>query len=280
MSPNLWHAHHCFAPGDSGTRRSFAGDTVVASRPRRRPATRAGPGDDPPPKFPAATPDHEDFTRAVPRGDVDANQETLRNPFGMDEACTNCPALCEARENVVHGYGDVGAEFLFIGEMPSAGADAAGVPLVGDAAGERLQSVLGELGFARSPPDAEEPDLQNAFLTYLTRCRHPDRGPTDGEVRECEAFLTADVRMINPQILVPIGQRVLEALAVEYTTRPPESFDVAEEHATTIRGRGFEIVPMVALDDQSDEQTEAFVEHVRTNVLGRDYRQTKGRRSR
>jgi uracil-DNA glycosylase family 4 len=211
---------------------------------------------------------------------VDANQETLRNPFGMDEACANCPALCESREHVVHGYGDVGAEFLFIGERPSEGADASGTPFVGDEEGRRLQSMLGELGFARSPPDADEPDLQNAFLTYLTRCRHPDRGPTDEEIRECEAFLTADVRMINPQILVPIGQRVLEALAVEYTTRPPESFDAEAEHATTIRGRGFEIVPMVALEAQSDEQSAAFVDHVRSNVFGRDYRQTKGRRSR
>jgi hypothetical protein len=73
---------------------------------------------------------------------------------------------------------------------------------------------------------------------------------------------------------------VLETLAVEYTTRPADSFDITEDHATTIRGRGFELVPMLPLDEQTDADTEAFVEHVRENVLGRDYRQTKGRRSR
>jgi uracil-DNA glycosylase family 4 len=195
----------------------------------------------------------------------------------MDEGCSNCPALCESRERVVHGYGDVGAEFLFVGEGPSAGADERGIPFAGD---ERLRYVLDELGFARSPPDADEPELQNAYLTHLTRCRHPERGPTDEEVRRCDAFLTAELRMINPEIIVPIGQRVLEALAFEYTTRSPESFDVATEHATTIRGRGFELVPMLALDEQTDEQTEAFVDHVASEIFGRDYRQTKGRRSR
>jgi len=211
---------------------------------------------------------------------VDANQEDLANPFGMDEDCRNCPALCESRESVVHGYGDVGGEFLFVGERPGPGADDAGVPFVGDPGGERLQRILGELGFSRSPPDATEPELQNCFLTYLTRCRHPDRRPTDEELVACEPYLNAEIRMINPEIIVPVGQRTLEELAVDYTTRSPGSFDAAAEHATTVRGRGFELIPMVALEAQTDAETGAFVEHVRGNVFGRDYRQTKGRRSR
>lgn len=211
---------------------------------------------------------------------MDAQQDRLANPFSMDEACTNCPALCETRDTIVHGYGDVAAEFLFVGERPGPGADETGVPFTGDPAGERLQYVLGELGFSRSEPDAEEPRVQNAFLTNLTRCRHPERPPTDEEVANCEPYLNAEIRMINPQLIVPIGQRPLEALAIEYTTRAPDSFDVDAEHATTIRGRGFELVPMVELDRQTDAQTEAFVEHVLENVFSRDYRQTKGRRSR
>jgi uracil-DNA glycosylase len=100
------------------------------------------------------------------------------------------------------------------------------------------------------------------------------------ELANCEPFLNAEIRTINPEIIVTVGQRPLEALAIEYTTRAPDSFDVAAEHATTVRGRGFEIVPMVALDEQTDAQTDSFLEHMLENVLSRDYRQTKGRRSR
>ncbi|MEZ3114347.1 uracil-DNA glycosylase family protein [Halobaculum sp. MBLA0147] len=211
---------------------------------------------------------------------MDADQRDLANPFGMDTDCRNCPALAECRERVVHGYGDVGGEFLVLGESPSAGAEATGVPFTGDAAGRRLQSLLGELGLSRSPPDADEPELQNVFCTYLTRCRHPERAATDEEVRACEPFLNAEVRMINPEIILPVGQRALEALAVAYTTRSPESFDVATEHATTIRGRGFELVPAKPFAEQTEAETDALREHLLENVLARDYRQTKGRRER
>ena len=47
------------------------------------------------------------------------DQETLSNPFGMDESCRNCPALCETRDSVVHGYGDVTADFVGIVDDPS-----------------------------------------------------------------------------------------------------------------------------------------------------------------
>jgi uracil-DNA glycosylase family 4 len=195
----------------------------------------------------------------------------------MDEDCRNCSDLCDVRTNVVHGYGDVAADFLFVGGRPSSGADRTGIPFTGDDAGRRLQRMLGALDLSASPPDADRPELDGAYLTYLTRCRHPERGPTDEEVATCDPYLTADLRMINPEIIVPIGTRALRGVAAEHTTRDPAELDADDLHATTIRGRGFELVPMRALDDQTDEATEAFVEYFAESVLGRDYRQTKGR---
>lgn len=211
---------------------------------------------------------------------MDANQQEFRNPFGMDEGCENCSELCGRRERVVHGYGDVGAEFLVVGTEPTATAEVNGIPFTGDNGGERVQSIFADLGFVRSSPGAAEPDVQNVFFTNLARCRHPERGPTDREVETCEPFLNAEIRMINPQIIVPVGERPLRELAIEYTTRRPDSFDVDAEHATTIRGRGFELVPMKEPDAMTDAEADAFREHVRENVLSRDYRQTKGRQGR
>ncbi|GAA0715212.1 uracil-DNA glycosylase family 4 [Halorubrum trapanicum] len=211
---------------------------------------------------------------------MDANQTEFENPFAMDPDCENCDELCGARDRVVHGYGDVGAEFLVVGTAPTEAAERNGVPFTGPGGGERVQSIFGDLGFVRSAPDAAEPDVQNVFFTNLTRCRHPDREPSDWEAETCEPFLNAEVRMINPQIIVPVGERPLRELAVEYTTRRPDSFDVDAEHATTIRGRGFELVPMRDPAAMTDAEADAFRDHMRENVLSRDYRQTKGRRSR
>jgi len=210
---------------------------------------------------------------------MDAEQETRRNPYGMDEDCRNCPGLCDARERVVHGYGDVGADFVFVAESPSAASEAAGVPLVGDEAGERFQHVLGSVGLNYSLPSSTRPELENAYVTYLARCRHPDRAATDEEVRECEPYLNADVRMINPEVLVPVGQRALTELGEEYTTEPADGLDVEELHASTVRGRGFELAPMIHPRDQTDEEAEEWVEFF-LEFRDTDYRQTKGRRSR
>lgn len=206
-------------------------------------------------------------------------QDTLVNPFGMDEDCTNCSALCERRQSIVHGYGDVGADFMFIGVAPTEGPDRTGVPFTGDEAGERVLSILRRLGLCGSPVDATEPELENVFLTALTRCRHPERAPTDEEIRNCDPFLNAEIRSINPEILVPVGQRALSTLGVEYTTTAADELSIEDSHATSIRGRGFELVPLADPAFLDDNQAQAFVEHF-SSLMASDYRQTKGRRKR
>ncbi|QLH78252.1 uracil-DNA glycosylase [Halosimplex rubrum] len=205
---------------------------------------------------------------------MDARQDELSNPFGMDEDCTNCPKLVETRERIVHGYGDVGADFVVIGDQPSAAADETGVPFAGE--GSLVWDILDRVGLVEGDPGAAEPEPDEVFLTYVTRCRQPDRAATDEEVTACEAYRSSELRMINPEIIVPVGQRAIEALAFQYTTKSEDELDVRELHATTMRGRGFELVPMLDPSDQTPEQTEAFVEHF-ADLLGTDYRQTKGR---
>ncbi len=202
----------------------------------------------------------------------------------MDEDCRNCPALCDPRSRVVHGYGDVGADFLFVGERPSAAADTTGLPFDSDD-DPGLWAILDRLEFCPGPPgpDAsareDPPTVDNAFLTLLTRCRDPERPPTDREVSNCEPYLNAEIRSINPEVLVPVGERALREIAAEYTTRDAEGIDLRDAHATTIRGRGFEILPAIDPREATDDQYESFVAAM-SEIMGRDYRQTKGRRGR
>ena len=207
---------------------------------------------------------------------MDAKQDSLRNPLGLDDTCPNCPVLAERRERVVHGYGEVGADVLVVGEAPTAGAEAAGVPFTGDETGRGVQALLADLGMSSSPPTADRPEIENAYLTYLARCRHPERAPTDGEIATCDPFLNAEVRMINPEVLVPVGERALKTLAAEHTTlrEPPDIDDV---HATEVRGRGFLLVPMRDPADQTNTEKRA-IRDTMESLLGGDYRQSKGRR--
>lgn len=216
---------------------------------------------------------------------VDANQLSTSNPFGMDEACTNCPNLCERRTQVVHGYGDVAADFLFVGERPSSRADAVGVPFLTAAHSgasdheSGLFRLLQRLGLCARDSDPDAPELTNVYLTNLTRCRDPERPPTDEEIETCEPYLNAEIRMINPEIIVPVGARALEAIASEHTTKRVSGLDIERNHATTIRGRGFELVPMLEIERQTEEQTQTWLEHF-VELMASDYRQTKGRQER
>ncbi len=197
----------------------------------------------------------------------------------MDEACTNCPELCEPRTQVVHGYGDVAADFLFVGERPSAEADEMGIPFATEDGRDGLYRMLERLGLSKTDSDPASPEVVNVYLTTLTRCRDPERPPTDEEIDTCEPYLNAEIRMVNPEILIPVGERALEAIATEYTTRPASDFEIEAAHATTIRGRGFELVPMLEPEEQTDEQTQAWLEHF-VDLMASDYRQTKGRQGR
>ncbi len=200
----------------------------------------------------------------------------------MDEDCRNCPALCETRERVVHGYGDVDADFLFVGERPTARADETGVPFAGAGGSDGdggLRRTLERLGLCAVDSPADAPALENAYLTTLTRCRDPDRGPTDEEVGNCEPYLSAEIRMINPEILIPVGERALTELGLEYTTTPADELALPDDHARRIRGRGFELVPMIDPREGTAEQTQAWLEAF-VELMASDYRQTKGRRER
>jgi uracil-DNA glycosylase len=80
-------------------------------------------------------------------------------------------------------------------------------------------------------------------------------------------------------VLVPVGQRALTELGKEYTTTPADDLDVEDHHATSIRGRGFELAPMIHPAEQTDDQREEYVDFF-LDLLDTDYRQTKGRRGR
>jgi len=210
---------------------------------------------------------------------VDANQLDVSNPFGMDAECQNCAALCETRTNVVHGYGDVGADFAFVVDAPGPGADESGIPAFHDAGGDRFRRILERcLLCASASPDAE-PELSNAYVTSIARCHHPDREPTGEEVGNCEPYLNAELRMINPEILVPVGERVLAELAVDYTTTDADALSIDEHHAASVRGRGFELVPMRDPAEMTDDDADAFVSFF-ADLMASDYRQTKGRSER
>ena len=179
-----------------------------------------------------------------------------------DQSCARCPALATSRSRIVHGYGDLNARIIFIGEAPGQhGADRTGVPFSGDKSGRALQRMLIELGMSEDQQPNDQPQLR-CFVTNIVRCCPPaNRTPTLREQANCAPFLAAELNAIDPQVIVPIGLPALRAVARRYLDEVPRA--IRPLHALPIYSAGRIIVPLIHPSRISRAQIEAFVAAIR-----------------
>jgi uracil-DNA glycosylase family 4 len=109
--------------------------------------------------------------------------------------CHRCP-LAATRRNIVFGVGDPDAALMFVGEAPGADEDRRGEPFVG-AAGKRLDQWIAHLGLRRD----------QVYIANVLKCRPPNnRNPEPLEIERCSPFLHAQIRAIEPQVIVALGR--------------------------------------------------------------------------
>lgn len=110
------------------------------------------------------------------------------------EDCRRC-ALSETRTTIVFGVGNPAAEVMFIGEAPGKQEDLGAEPFIG-AAGKYLNKLLALAGLER----------KEIYIANVLKCRPPEnRDPRADEIEVCTPFLREQVRAINPEILVTLG---------------------------------------------------------------------------
>ena len=110
--------------------------------------------------------------------------------------CTACP-LSQTRTQTVFGVGDESANWLFVGEGPGAREDAIGEPFVGQA-GKLLDQMLAAIRLKRG---------HQVYITNIVKCRPPNnKNPSLNEARECEPYLTRQIALIKPKLIVALGK--------------------------------------------------------------------------
>ncbi len=108
--------------------------------------------------------------------------------------CRKCE-LCETRTTVVFGVGNPNAEVMFIGEAPGRQEDLGAEPFIG-AAGKLLNSLLELAGLRR----------EEIYIANILKCRPPqNRDPRPDEIEVCTPYLREQVKVINPDVLVTLG---------------------------------------------------------------------------
>ncbi len=117
----------------------------------------------------------------------------------LKKACEQCQKceLCKTRHNVVVGVGNENAEVMFIGEGPGENEDLQGEPFVGRG-GKLLDKMLTAVDLDRN---------KNIYIANIVKCRPPqNRDPKPEEQEQCIDWLRAQVKMINPKIIVCLGR--------------------------------------------------------------------------
>lgn len=110
------------------------------------------------------------------------------------KGCTRC-RLCETRTQTVFGDGDANARLMFIGEGPGENEDLEGRPFVGKA-GQLLEKMINAMGLARA----------DVFIANVVKCRPPgNRVPQPDEVEACTPYLTQQIKIIRPEVIVTLG---------------------------------------------------------------------------
>ena len=125
----------------------------------------------------------------------------LRELSVVAATCRQC-ALCEGRQQVVFGSGEVTAELMFVGEGPGAQEDRQGLPFVGPA-GALLTRIIEAIDLQRD----------DVYIANIVKCRPPrNRDPLPEEVAACRGYLERQIELIQPRVLVALGRVAAQTL--------------------------------------------------------------------
>ncbi len=98
--------------------------------------------------------------------------------------------------NLVFGEGDPAARALFIGEAPGFHEDRLGRPFVGRG-GQLLDDCIKSIGWRR----------EDVYITNIVKRRPPEnRDPFPEEIEAYKPYLTRQIEIIDPALIVPLGR--------------------------------------------------------------------------
>lgn len=167
-------------------------------------------------------------------GSVTETSAPLAATFNPE--CRLCPRLTSFRNAErrtyphyfnapVPQFGDPKARLLIVGLAPGFhGANATGRPFTGDHAGLILYRNLHAFGFASKPESTSRDDdlvLLNCRITNAVKCVPPENKPLPGEIRQCNQYLTAEIRTLPERaVILALGviahKATLDALGESY----------------------------------------------------------------
>lgn len=140
----------------------------------------------------------------LPDGDKQTRWEALRTQV---LSCPTCNQQVKPGKKVVFGVGNLDARIFFCGEGPGAEEEVEGEPFVGPA-GQLLTRIIEAMGLTRD----------EVYIGNIMNWR-PDNGqafgnrpPDNEEMAFCLPYLTAQLEIVDPAVVVALGATAVRGL--------------------------------------------------------------------
>lgn len=141
----------------------------------------------------------------LPTGDPPAQQLAWLREQVL--TCEICQAQLAEHGKIVFGAGSPEADIFFCGDAPGEDEELSGEPFVGKA-GQLLTKIISAMGLSR------ESVYTTNILKWRPRHEKPygNRPPTQDEMRFCLPYLQAQVDIIQPKVIVALGNTTVTGL--------------------------------------------------------------------
>tara|TARA_Y100001970_G_C14223901_1_gene854380 strand:+ start:931 stop:1626 length:696 start_codon:yes stop_codon:yes gene_type:complete len=140
--------------------------------------------------------------------------EELVDEYANCDKCGLCNPTDRKRNNVVFADGNVDASLMIIGEAPGEQEDLHGVPFVGPA-GDLFEKLLRSFNSSRD----------EVFITNVVCCRptqednpRKNRAPSKEEIAACSDRLHQTIEIVDPFVILLLGNAPLKSLTKERKT--------------------------------------------------------------
>ncbi|MGA7951059.1 MAG: uracil-DNA glycosylase [Thiobacillaceae bacterium] len=172
--------------------------------------------------------------------------------------CRACPRLARFLDETkaeypdyfckpVPPFGDAHPTLLIVGLAPGMhGANRSGRPFTGDHAGILLYQTLHEFGYASRPQSLSADDglaLKDCRITNAVKCLPPGNKPEGAEIRQCNAYLKAELQSLTGHAaILALGNVAHAAVLMALGLKPKDhAFGHGAKHilpSPPERGRG------------------------------------------
>tara|TARA_E500000178_G_scaffold149228_1_gene148862 strand:- start:17 stop:883 length:867 start_codon:yes stop_codon:yes gene_type:complete len=140
----------------------------------------------------------------LPEGSQSEQMQWLRQTV-LD--CSTCREHSGATGKVVFGEGSVEADLFFCGDAPGEDEARSGRPFV-DKAGELLEKIISAMGLPRD----------QVYMANIMKWRPEhdkpfgNRSPTAEEMSFCLPYLQAQIKIVQPKVLIALGNTAISGL--------------------------------------------------------------------